>query len=62
MSTLDARVLTTFLARLEDSDQVGETIVIGLSDLLSRSKLPKPDDLVALCATGGEEGHARDPD
>lgn len=58
MSTLDARVLTIFLTRLEESDQVSGTIVKGLSDLLSKSKLPKPDDLVALCSAGGEEGHA----
>jgi hypothetical protein len=62
VSTLDARVLAAFLTRLEESDQVNGTIVQSLSDLLSRTKFPKPEDLAALYATGSEEGHARDPD
>lgn len=54
MSTLDSRILVTFLAKIAESDQVNDTIIQSLDDMLGNGKLPKPEDLVRLYAASSE--------
>ena len=58
MSTLDSQILTAFLARIEQSGRVDDSLVHGLSDMLSGDKLPKPEDLVHLYAASSKDASA----
>ncbi len=57
MSTLESRILAAFLARIAESERVNGTIVQSLSDMLSNSKLPKPEELAKLYAACSEDIH-----
>jgi hypothetical protein len=48
--TLDSQILTAFLARIGESDQVDNSLIQGLSDMLSNDRLPTPTALVQLYA------------
>ena len=50
MPTLDSQILTDFLARIEESDRVDNSLVQGLRDVLSSERLRRLTDLVRLYA------------
>lgn len=50
MPTLDSQIFTAFLARIEESGQVENSLIQGLSDMLGNDKLPTPTALVQLYA------------
>jgi hypothetical protein len=52
--TLDSQIFEAFLARLEESNQVGDSLVRGLSEILSGDRLPTAATLVELYAAGRE--------
>ena len=58
MSTLDSRILVTFLAKIAESDQVNDAIIQSLGDMLGNGKIPKPEELVRLYAASSEGIHA----
>jgi len=55
LSTLDSQILTAFLAQIEQSGRVDNSLVSGLSDMLSGDQLPKPEDLVKLYAANSKD-------
>ena len=50
MPTLDSQILTAFLARIRESDQVDNSLIQGLSDMLSNDRLPTSTALVQFYA------------
>lgn len=54
VSTLDSRIHTAFTTRLEESALVDEATARALSDMLSRDKPPKPEELLKVYAASGE--------
>jgi hypothetical protein len=54
--TLDSQILTAFLARIGESDRVGNSLVQRLGEMLDNEKLPRAEDLVQLYAacSGGD--------
>ena len=58
MLTLNSRILVTFLAKIAESNQVNDTIIQSIGDMLGNSKLPKPEDLARLYAACSEDSHA----
>lgn len=48
MAGIEAQVLNAFLERLTQDGQVPASLVLGVGELLSADKLPKPDQLVDL--------------
>lgn len=46
--------MAAFAARLEKSAEIDAAMVQALSDLLSRDKLPKPEELLKVYAANGE--------
>lgn len=54
--TLDSQILTAFLARIGESDRVGNPLVQRLGEMLGNEKLPRTEDLVQLYAacSGGD--------
>lgn len=51
MPSLDAQILTDFLARIGESGRVDNSLAQRLGEVLGSEKLPKPEDLVRLYAS-----------
>jgi hypothetical protein len=58
MSTIESEVLTAFLARIAVSDQVADSVVEGLREKLTKSKLPNAEELARLFASGSGDALA----
>ena len=54
--TLDSQILTAFLARIDRSDRVDNSLVQRLGEMLGNERLPRAEDLVQLYAarSGGD--------
>ncbi len=58
MPTLDSQILTAFLTRIGESGRVDNSLIQGLSDMLSNDRLPTPEALVQLYAASSEGADA----
>jgi hypothetical protein len=50
VSVIELEVLSAFFARVAASDQVSDDLIQALRDMLTKGKLPKPEELARLFA------------
>ncbi|SFE43955.1 hypothetical protein [Blastococcus tunisiensis] len=58
MSGIETDVLETFLMRIAASEEVSDSVVEGLRERLTASRIPKPEELAELFANGSGDALA----